>query len=126
MDGPKGTRLCYNAFMSRSPNMDSAAKPAQELASEPAQVLPFRRPGSRRPPTPTPVSDLAEYERRPDEPDDYRHRMIMNGLAFVATVLLIVGGIWIAEVMAHMRKDQDCVLTGRTGCAHVDAPVQER
>jgi hypothetical protein len=106
--------------------MDSAAKPAREPASEPAQVLPFRRAGSRHRPTPTPVSDLAEYERRSDEPDDYRHRMIMNGLALVATVLLIVGGIWIAEVMAHIRKDQDCVLTGRSGCAHVDALVRER
>jgi hypothetical protein len=121
--------LWYNAFMSRtsrSPDMDGAAKPAREPVSESAQVLPFRRPGSRRPPTPTPVAGLADYERRPDEPDDYRHRMIMNGLAFVATVLLIVGGIWIAEVMAHMRKDQDCVLTGRSGCTHVDVPVRER
>ena len=62
---------------------------------------------------PPPVSDLKEYERRPDEPDDYRHRMIMNGLAFAVTVVLIVAGIWIADVMAHMRKNQDCVLIGR-------------
>jgi hypothetical protein len=94
------------------------------------RVLPFRRRGSlftRTPtPPPSPVSDLDKYERQPDEPDDYRHRMLMNGLALGATILLIVVGIWIADVMAHMRKSQDCVLTGRPGCTPVDAPPRER
>ena len=91
-------------------------------------ILPFRRPGAlfaRRPPPP-PVSDLGEYERRPDEPDDYRHRMLMNGLAFAATVGLVVAGIWIADVMASMRKNQDCVLTGRPGCTPVAVTPRER
>jgi hypothetical protein len=44
----------------------------------------------------------------------------------VATVALIVTGIWIADVMAHMRKDQDCVLIGRSGCTRVDVPPQTR
>jgi hypothetical protein len=52
--------------------------------------------------------------------------MIMNGLAFAATVVLIVAGIWIADVMAHMRKNQDCVLIGRPGCTPVDVPPRQR
>ncbi len=46
--------------------------------------------------------------------------MIMNGLALLVTVFLVVAGVWIADVMAKMRKDQDCVLSGRRGCTPVD------
>ena len=35
-------------------------------------------------------------------------------------------GIWIADVMAHMRKDQDCVLIGRPGCTPVNVPIAPR
>lgn len=73
-----------------------------------------------------PVPDLDKYERVPDEPDDFRHRMLMNGLGLVVTVVLIMTGIWIAEVMAHMRKDQDCVLTGRSNCASIQQPDRAR
>ena len=75
-------------------------------------------------PQPTPVEDLAKYES--SAPDDYRHRMLMNLAAAVVTILLVVGGIWIANTMAQMRKDQDCVLTGRRGCTPVDVPVKPR
>ena len=74
------------------------------------------------PPQPT-VPDLEKYERTPEEPDDFRHRMMMNGLGLVVTVVLIAGGLWIAEVMAHMRKDQDCALTGRSNCMPVELPL---
>jgi hypothetical protein len=98
--------------------------------SEPnRRVLPFRPRGSlfaRPVPRPSPVEDLGKYERGPDEPDDYRHRMLMNGLAFGVTVLLVMAGIWIADVMAQMRKNQDCVLMGRPGCTPVQAPPLER
>ena len=93
-----------------------------------SRVIGFRRRqpvvNSRAPSSP-PVDDLTKYARG-ENPDDYRHRMIMNGLAFAATIVLIVAGIWIADVMAHMRKDQDCVLTGRRACAPIQAPLQSR
>jgi hypothetical protein len=93
------------------------------------QVVPFRRPGSafaRNAPRPPAVPDLEKFEHAPDEPDDFRHRMLMNGLALLVTMVLIAGGIWIADVMAHMRKDQDCVLTGRRGCAPIEVPAAPR
>ena len=99
-------------------------------SSEPAsRILPFRPRGSlfaRNVPRPPPVPDLEKYERAPEEPDDFRHRMTMNALGLAVTVVLIVTGIWIADVMAHMRKDQDCVLTGRPGCTHVDVTLKPR
>jgi hypothetical protein len=40
------------------------------------------------------VLSLAKYERDGQE-DDYRHRMIMNVVAFVVTVVLIATGVWL-------------------------------
>ena len=70
------------------------------------------------------VPDLEKYERIPEPPGEYRHRMLMNGLGLAVTVALIVAGLWIADVMAHMRKDQDCVLSGRRNCAAIDVPAR--
>ena len=92
-------------------------------------MLPFRRRGgmlARKPAPPPPVDDLTKYEQVDDEPDDYRHRMTMNAIAVAATVLLVLGGIWIADTMARMRKNQDCVLIGRSGCTPVSAPLNAR
>ena len=52
--------------------------------------------------------------------------MMTNSLAFVFLVLLIIGGIWIADTMAAIRKNQDCVLSGRRGCTPVEAPPPQR
>ena len=83
------------------------------------------RRGQPPPRATTPVEDLAKYERS-DEGDDYRHRMITNVLALAFLVLLVIGGIWIADTMAAMRKNQDCVLSGRRGCTPVEAPLPQR
>ena len=75
---------------------------------------------------PPQVPDLKQFESEPEDPGEYRHRMLMNALALGFTVLLVAGGIWIADVMAHMRKDQDCVLIGRPGCTPVNVPIAPR
>jgi hypothetical protein len=41
------------------------------------------------------VLSITKYERDGDE-DDYRQRMIMNGLAFLVAVALIAIGVWLA------------------------------
>lgn len=63
--------------------------------------------------------DLARFERG-SETDDYRQRMITNVIAFVFIVALIGAGLWLADTMASMRKNQDCVLSGRRNCAPVE------
>jgi hypothetical protein len=84
------------------------------------RVLPFRRgPGRPR------VPDLARYERG-DGADDYRHRMIVNMAAFLFLLGLIGAGLWLADRMAQMRRDQDCVLSGRRGCTPVEYQPQPR
>jgi hypothetical protein len=39
---------------------------------------------------------LGKFERD-DREDDFRHRMIVNGLAFVVSLALIVIGVWLAD-----------------------------
>ena len=92
------------------------------------RVLRFRPRGSNlvRPlPTQSPVKDLTKYERDAG-PDDYRHRMMTNVAGLVVAVILVAGGMWIANTMAQMRKDQDCVLSGRRGCTPVHVSIQLR
>ena len=93
------------------------------------RVLPFRPRGSlltRNAPRPPAVPDLQKYERIPQEPDDYRHRMMMNVIAVVIVSLLISAGVWIADTIAAMQKAQDCALQGRQNCAPIEVPVVKK
>jgi hypothetical protein len=102
-------------------------------APEPGgRILSFRRPnGAVAPQRPKKdqdrdaVEDLSKYARD-ETPDDYRHRMIVNIVAFAFVAVLGLIGYWLADTMATMRKNQDCVLTGRRGCTPVDIPQRER
>jgi hypothetical protein len=97
--------------------------------SEPeGRVLQFRRRGSlfaRNRPQPSPVENLEKYEHTEAE-DDYRHRMIMNGLGLLVTILLIAGGIWIANGLAQLRNNQDCMMSGRRDCSPINVLVGPR
>jgi hypothetical protein len=94
------------------------------------RVVPFRQRGvprwrwpvSRHPP----VRDLAEYERAGESADDYRHRMTMNLLGLLVTVILVVAGVWLVDKIAEMRKNQDCYLSGRRNCTPIEAPPVQR
>ncbi len=86
------------------------------------RVVSFRRPGrpvAARQPAPSPVDDLAKYEHS-DGADDYRHRMLINLAALVFVAALIAAGLWIADTMAALRKNQDCILAGHPNCTPLD------
>jgi hypothetical protein len=91
------------------------------------RVVKFRPRTSAQPPgraplsTPQEAADLARYERKPEEPDDFRHRMLANLAAFAFTVALTAIGIWLAMSIAELRKNQDCVLMGRRDCAQISS-----
>jgi len=101
------------------------------------RVVPFRPRGGgprrdgwswhARPPQPPapPVPDLGKYEGG-DYDDNYRHRMMVNLAALGFTVLLAVVGVWLVIQLADLRKNQDCVLSGRRDCAPIDVNAQER
>ena len=95
--------------------------PRQESDEPKGLVLPFRRREKPRPQGNAPVEGLEKYAET-SEPDDYRQRMTNNVLAFVFCILLVAAGVWIADRIAEMLKNQDCVLSGRRNCANVNVP----
>lgn len=94
-------------------------------SSSDSRVVPLRRgPAGSHAPAAPPVADLAQF-RAGEEPDDYRHRMMVNVAAFLFLAALVGGGIWLVDTMARMQTDQECVLSGRRGCTPVEvAPAR--
>ena len=100
-----------------------------------AQVLQFRlRPRAAEPSLADPdaadtndealLDDLSRYEQdREDEPVNYARRMLMNVIAIAVVAVLIGVGVWLADTIAQMERDQDCVLQGRHNCAPIEVPV---
>jgi hypothetical protein len=108
--------------------------PANDPQDREDRVVPLRKTAANRgrstghgtgPQGQPPIGDLDQYPQT-DEADDYRHRMMTNVVGIAIAVVLITIGIWIADTMASMRKNQDCVLSGRRGCTPVDAPLPQR
>jgi hypothetical protein len=89
------------------------------------RVVAFRRRAGAPRPLPSPVDDLEKFERD-EHNDDYRHRMLVNLAAFAAVLVLMAIGLWLAETMAEMRRNQDCVLSGRRGCTPVDVQRSDK
>ncbi len=52
--------------------------------------------------------------------------MLVNLIAFGFVGVLVVSALWLANSLATMRRDQDCVLSGKRGCTTVEAPVKAR
>jgi len=111
-------------------------RPDRQRTDEFGQVLAFRR---RPGPTPLSVSiapldepeagsgdDLAQFEQERDEPVDYPQRMRMNVIAIAIVTLLVSAGVWIADTIAVMEKDQDCVMQGRANCEPIETPALNR
>jgi hypothetical protein len=109
-----------------------------ENANNDHQVLPFQprttlnhkeqsARGSQRvgKPTASPVEDLRKYEAEETE-DNYRHRMLVNLAALLATVVLALAGTWLALQMADLRNKQDCVLSGRRNCMPINDKLLSR
>jgi hypothetical protein len=108
---------------------------AEGGAPRAAQVLPFRprqrvaEPSSAHPYAAEPddgplLDDLSRYEQeREDEPINYARRMLMNAIAIAVVGVLIGVGVWLADTIAQMERDQDCVLQGRRNCAPIEVPV---
>jgi hypothetical protein len=76
-----------------------------------------------RPPAHWADDNLARFER-PETPDDYRHRMKMNVLGLVITIVLMGVGAWLATTLAEIQKNQDCFLSGRRNCMPIPHETQ--
>jgi hypothetical protein len=91
----------------------------------PSRVVPFRPRASRswndklrlREPR-SPVNNLTKYSRS-SEQDDYRHRMLINLLAFLVLSLLVCCGVWLTDNISPGAKVRDCALIGQTNCTPI-------
>jgi hypothetical protein len=98
------------------------------------RVVPFRSHGdrtsggARRPPQSPASADgaLAKYEGGEEREDTYRHRMMVNLAALGFIIVLALAGVWLAMEIIQMRKNQDCILSGRRNCAPIDVNAVER
>ncbi len=86
-------------------------------------VVPFPR--MRKPARPE-RDKLAKYSAQTESAEEYRQRMWVNAAVLLVVVALIGAALWLADSMATMRRNQDCVLSGRPGCTHVDAEPSRR
>jgi len=116
-------------------------RPAPDRIQRTAQVLPFRPRTQWSEPTfgGVPLAsdeaeregefldDLAQYQqdREEDEIINYPRRMLMNTIAVAVVTLLIGVGVWLADSISEMERNQDCILQGRQNCAPIElaAPI---
>ncbi len=54
-----------------------------------------------------------------DESGNRRGALVGLGIA----VVLLVVGVWLARELTAASKMQDCVMSGRTNCADIEAPA---
>ena len=62
----------------------------------------------------------------PREPDDDEEgdRTTTNIILVVGFVLLVGGGIWLANAMIDARKADECISSGRRNCTPIEAPAR--
>ena len=91
----------------------------RHLAGLPEQRIPA---STAKPDVPHEAGHPSHHEQPPDQPDDFRHRMLANAAAFAFTIALIAVGLWLAMSIADLRNTQDCALMGLRDCAHISTP----
>ena len=57
-----------------------------------------------------------------DPDDEEGDRTTANIILLVGFVLLVGGGIWLANAMIDARKADECLSSGRRNCSPIEAP----
>lgn len=57
-----------------------------------------------------------------DQEDEEGDRRLANIVLAVAFVLLVGGGIWLANAMIEARKADECMSSGRRNCNPIEGP----
>jgi hypothetical protein len=86
-------------------------------------------PASGRRPLPQRAAGLHLPLLAGEDNDDHQARRRIHALGLAFCLVLAVVGVWLANEFTEMKRIQDCVLSGRTGCiplkiaAHRDKPA---
>jgi hypothetical protein len=60
-----------------------------------------------------------------DPDDDEGDRKMANIVLAVGFVVLVGGGIWLANAMVTAKKADDCLASGRRNCFPIDVPPRQ-
>ena len=71
--------------------------------------------------TDTPQAPQETPQRPEDEEAD---RRLTNIVLLVGFVVLVGGGIWLANAMIDARKADECISSGRRNCNPIEAPAR--
>jgi hypothetical protein len=58
---------------------------------------------------------MSEHDEDDDE-EAQRARRRSHLIALLVIVVLVLGGLWLTNVLSSVSRIQDCVMSGRTNC----------
>jgi len=68
---------------------------------------------------------MTDTPQTPQEPEDEEaDRRLTNIVLVVGFVVLVGGGIWLANAMIDARKADECISSGRRNCNPIEAPAR--
>jgi len=68
---------------------------------------------------------MTDMPQAPQEPEDEEaDRRLTNIVLVVGFVVMVGGGIWLANAMIDARKADECISSGRRNCNPIEAPAR--
>ncbi len=55
-----------------------------------------------------------------EDEEDQRARRRTHLIALLVIVALVLGGLWLTNILASVGRIQDCVMSGRTNCVRIN------
>jgi hypothetical protein len=69
------------------------------------------------------MADGQPTANKPHHPDDDEgDRTMVNIVLVIGFVVLVGGGVWLANAMVDAKKADDCLSSGRRNCTPIDTP----
>ena len=63
-----------------------------------------------------------DRDQPPSPEQEARDRRAANIFLLVAAILVVGGGIWLANALVAARKADECITAGRRNCNPIDVP----
>jgi hypothetical protein len=63
-------------------------------------------------------------ERRDPQDEDEGDRRTANIVLLIGAIVLVGGGLWLANAMIDARKADGCMSSGRRNCSPIEAPAR--
>jgi hypothetical protein len=67
---------------------------------------------------------MTDHPKPAHEPESEEDRRLVNIILLVGAMVLIGGGIWLANAMIDARKADECMSSGRRNCNPIEVPAR--